>query len=76
MSVRKRTWTTPKGEERSAWVVNYTDAQGKRRLKTCPTKKAADEFAKRAGVEVLDGLHVPDSETVTIEEATHFSSFY
>ena len=69
MSVRKRTWTTPKGEERSAWVVNYTDAQGKRRLKTCPTKKAADEFAKRAGVEVLDGLHVPDSETVTIEEA-------
>jgi len=32
MSVRKRTWTT-KGVEKAAWVVDYIDATGKRRLK-------------------------------------------
>jgi integrase len=68
MSVRKRTWTSG-GTQKSSWVVDYADAQGKRRLKTFKLKKEADEFAKRAGVEVLDGLHVADSSTSTIEQA-------
>lgn len=68
MSVRKRTWTT-KGVERSAWVVNYVDGQGVRRLKTFKLKKDADEFAKRSGVEVMDGVHVADSASVTVVEA-------
>lgn len=25
MSVRKRTWTTSKGEEKEAWIVDYRD---------------------------------------------------
>jgi len=25
MTIRKRTWTTAKGEQREAWVVDYTD---------------------------------------------------
>jgi hypothetical protein len=29
MSVRKRSWTTPKGERNEAWVVDYV-AQGVR----------------------------------------------
>ncbi len=45
MSVRKRSWTTPKGVEKSAWVVDYVDTQGKRRLKTFAKKKEADQFA-------------------------------
>ncbi|HEV7247970.1 MAG TPA: tyrosine-type recombinase/integrase [Shinella sp.] len=69
MSVRKRTWTTPKGEEKSAWVVDYFDTTGKRRLKTFKLKKAADAFAATASVEVREGVHVADSATVTIEEA-------
>lgn len=69
MSVRKRTWTTPKGEEKSAWVVDYFDTAGKRRLKTFKLKKAADAFAATASVEVREGVHVADSATVTIEEA-------
>ncbi len=69
MSVRKRTWTTPKGEEKSAWVVDYTDQQGKRRLKTFAKKKEADQFAATASVEVREGVHVADSASVTVEKA-------
>ncbi|MEO6014053.1 MAG: tyrosine-type recombinase/integrase [Devosia sp.] len=69
MSVRKRAWTTAKGEARTAWVVDYVDTKGKRRHQTFEKKRQADEFEKRAGVEVLDGVHVADAETVTVAEA-------
>ncbi|MCI5073963.1 site-specific integrase [Oricola sp.] len=69
MSVRKRTWTTGKGDERTAWVVDYVDTKGRRRLKTFKLKKLADEFAATANVEVREGVHVADRETVTVKEA-------
>jgi len=68
MSVRKRTWTS-KGIEKTAWVVDYKDASGARRLKTFQLKKEADLFAANATVEIRDGIHVPDSATVTVQEA-------
>lgn len=69
MSVRKRTWTNGKGEEKTAWVVDYVDTKGKRRLKTFKLKKEADQFAATASVEVREGTHVADRETVTVERA-------
>lgn len=69
MSVRKREWTTPKGEAKSAWVVDYFDTAGKRRLKTFKLKKEADKFAATASVEVREGVHVADSASVTVEKA-------
>lgn len=72
MSVRKREWTTPKGEAKSAWVVDYVDTAGKRRLKTFKLKKQADQFAATATVEVREGTHVADSATVTVDEAGKF----
>jgi integrase len=69
MSVRKRKWTNAKGVEKEAWVVDYVDTNGTRRLKTFPKKKDADSFALNAGVEVRDGVHVADSATVTVKEA-------
>lgn len=69
MSVRKRTWTTKEGEAKTAWVVDYHDAKGVRRLKTFERKKEADAFAARAHVEVAEGVHVADRDTVTVEEA-------
>lgn len=69
MSVRKRTWTSPKGEGKTAWVVDYTDAGGKRRLKTFKLKKQADAFAATATVEVREGTHVADSASATVEAA-------
>lgn len=69
MSVRRRTWTTPKGETKSAWQADYVDAQGKRRRKNFDKKKDADAFVAGAKVEVRDGVHVPDSATITVKEA-------
>ena len=56
MSIRKRTWTNAKGEEKTAWVVDYVDVQGERRLKTFRLKKEADAFASKADVEVREQI--------------------
>lgn len=69
MSVRKREWTSPKGEAKTAWVVDYTDSAGKRRLKTFARKKEADAFAATASVEVRQGVHVADSASATVDVA-------
>ncbi|MGO4833048.1 tyrosine recombinase XerC, partial [Rhizobiaceae sp. 2RAB30] len=69
MSVRKRQWTTAKGEEKSAWIADYVDGKGTRRLKTFKLKKQADAFAATASVEVREGTHVAERDTVTVAEA-------
>ena len=68
-SVRKRQWTSPKGEPKTAWVVDYGDQGGKRRLKTFAKKKDADAFAATAVVEVRAGTHTADSASPTVIEA-------
>lgn len=70
MSVRKRQWTSPSGEAKEAWVVNYTDASGTRRLKTFKLKKEADNFAAATHVDVRRGTHVADSVSKTVREAS------
>ncbi|QJR19127.1 tyrosine-type recombinase/integrase [Pelagibacterium halotolerans] len=69
MAVKTRKWTTAKGEEREAYVVRYTDQNGKRHLKTFDKKKDAKAFDSKTHVEVMGRIHVADSETVTIEQA-------
>ena len=44
MSVRKRTWMSRHGEQ-TAWIVDYADQHGKRRLRTFKRKGEADKFA-------------------------------
>jgi integrase len=61
MSIRKRTWKSA-GESRTAWVCNYTDRAGKRRLKTFGLKKDADAWWARVNNELAEGTHVPDSK--------------
>jgi hypothetical protein len=43
MSVRKRNWQSPHGAK-SAWVCDYFDQYGKRRLRTFLTKQEAVAF--------------------------------
>src|SRR5580704_3784564 len=69
MSVRKRTWKTAEGEEKSAWAVDYVDQGGKRRLKTFDRKKDADDFQSTARVEVKAGIHTAESASITVAEA-------
>jgi integrase len=69
MSVRKRNWKTSKGVEKEAWVVDYADGQGERRLKTFKKKNDADTFASTTHVEIRQGTHVADGASVTVKEA-------
>ena len=69
MSVRKRTWQNRDGSNGEAWIVNYTDRSGTRRLKTFERKKDAEAFEAVVGVDVRRGIHVPDSQSVMIAEA-------
>ncbi|ESX98659.1 site-specific integrase [Mesorhizobium sp. LNJC405B00] len=69
MSIRKRKWTNAKGVEQEAWVADYFDAKGVRRLKTFAKKKDADAFASKTDVEVREGVHVADRDTVSIKKA-------
>lgn len=64
-SIRKRTWKV-RGAERTAWVVDYFDQQGTRRLKTFATKKEADAWSVTALHEVKQGTHTAASASITV----------
>lgn len=68
MAIRQRKWTW-KGKEKSAWVVDYFDAKGKRRLKTFKTKRAADDWRSETRIELKQGTHVADRDSITVAEA-------
>jgi integrase len=68
VSVRKRKWKTANGP-REAWVVDYADQEGNRRLKTFKRKTDADAYAATTRVQIGEGTHVPDSASVTVKEA-------
>jgi integrase len=68
-TIRKRTWPSSDGEK-SAWVVDYFDQHGKRRLKTFAKRKDADTFLVQARHEVAQGTHTPPSSTTTVADAS------
>lgn len=68
-TIRKRSWTTRKGETKTAWTANYRDGEGRWRLQTFATKREADAFLTRTKSEVRDGTHTPDRDSITVAEA-------
>ena len=69
MSVRKRIWENRDGSQGEAWIVAYADQAGKRRIKTFERRRDADVFHASVSTELRSGVHVPDSQSVTIAEA-------
>ena len=69
MSVRKRKWTTRRGEAKEAWIVDYADQQGERHIQTFSRKKDADEYDATVNVDVRQGIHTPQSKGITVAEA-------
>jgi integrase len=69
MSVRKRAWTTRKGEAKEAWIVDYSDQEGDRHIETFARKKDADEYHATVKVDVRHGVHSAPSKSVTVAEA-------
>jgi integrase len=69
VSVRKRIWTTSAGEVKEAWICDYIDQDGNRRLRTFDRKSKAKDFAATALNEIKQGVHTPESQSVTVSEA-------
>lgn len=69
MSVRKRAWTTRKGEAKEAWIVDYVDQEGDRHIETFERKKDADARHDQVKVNVRAGIHTAPSKSVTVAEA-------
>jgi hypothetical protein len=65
-SIRKRKFGPD--NEHEAWVVDYVDQQGKRRLKTFSTKKDAEAWRTTALHEIQQGVHTAASVSKTVEE--------
>jgi integrase len=68
-SVRKRSWRTSTGEEREAWIADFTDQNGARHQPQFARRKDADAWLVRARAQVQGGTYTPDSTSVTIGEA-------
>jgi integrase len=68
MSVRKRTWTTRKGEQREAWIVHYSQ-DGHPHIETFAKKKDADARHDIVRVDVGRGVHTAASKSVTVAQA-------
>jgi len=69
MSVRKRKWVTRLGEAKEAWIVDYTDQQGDRHIRTFARKKDADDYRATVKVDVRAGTHTAPSKSVTVAVA-------
>src|SRR5262245_58767012 len=70
MSVRKRTWTTRRGEQREAWIVHYYDQAGRPHIQTFDKKKDADAYHASVNVDVRKGIHTAPSDSVTVATAS------
>jgi integrase len=69
MSVRKRAWTTRRGEQKEAWIVDYFDGDGDRHIETYQRKKDADARHATVNVAVRQGVHTAPSKSITVAEA-------
>jgi len=69
VSVRKRSWKSPNGEMKEAWVVDSRDQHGHRHLKTFERKRDADAYHAMVAVSVRAGTHTAESRSITVAEA-------
>ena len=67
-TVRKRTWTTSKGEKKSAWCVDFTDQTGSRQRRQFATKREADAFRIETEGQLRSGTFRADAAKVTVRE--------
>jgi integrase len=69
MSIRKRKWTTSKGEQKESWIVDYVDQQGDRHIQTFERKRDAEVYHDTVRGDVRKGIHTAPSKSITVAEA-------
>ena len=64
-SIRKRVLPSRK----TAWLVDFRDANGKRRARQFATKREADGFLVKTRAEIAAGLYVCEADRISVAEA-------
>ncbi|MCA1907546.1 MAG: site-specific integrase [Magnetospirillum sp.] len=67
--VSKRTWKTPGGEKRTAFVLTYMDGEGQRHRQQFAKKSDADAERVRIEGQLACGVHVPDKNSLDVSAA-------
>jgi integrase len=67
--VRKRTWTTSKGEPRTAWAVDFSDPAGKRQRRHFDSRREADAFRVETEGQLRTGAFRPEAAKISVKEA-------
>ena len=67
-TIRKRSWTTAKGESRVAWTVDFFDAQGERQRRQFAMRKEADAFRVEIEGQLRTGTFRIDAAKVVVQE--------
>jgi integrase len=68
MAIRERTWEW-NGKTKSAWIYEWRDLKGKKRLKTFKTKKQAQDFESTTRIDIKNGTHIADGDSITVAQA-------
>ena len=68
-SIRKRQWKTNKGETRTAWTVDFVDANGTRSRQQFSSRKEADAFRITIEGKLRTGTFRPEADKITLTEA-------
>jgi integrase len=69
MSVRKRKWTTARGEVKEAWIADYFDGDGKRHVEQFSKKKDAVDQLAKTRIDIGKGTYVAPNTGLTVAEA-------
>src|SRR5262249_9507459 len=69
MSIRRRTWTTPRGEPRSPGTVDYVAQAGERHIATLERRIDAVAYDAEVRTAVRAGTHTAPSRSPTVTEA-------
>lgn len=67
-SIRKRKWTTGSGDERVAFAVDFTDANGARQRRQFSTRREAEAFRVDIENQMRSGTYRADARRVTVKD--------
>ena len=67
-TIRKRKWTTSKGEQRQGYAVDYFDRQGTRQRRQFESRGEANAFRITVENQIRTGTYRPEADKVTVIE--------
>lgn len=68
-AIRKRTWVNAGNQSRTAWTVDFTDANGRRERRQFSSRREADAFRVEIEGKLRTGTFRPEASRVTVKEA-------